>query len=203
MTILRVRMRWSGFNGGPGYSVFHFNDFGAGPTGWEPTVDDAINMVAKVDAFAEDLLGVFPAGLVLNVQGDVEAINPETGALEDIFPVTAPPGRTPAHGAGPYSAPVGAVITWRTGVVRNGRRIRGRTFLVPLIGATFENNGSLTAGALATINSATATFVANTGEGDLCVWARPTTVGGSDGTPAFVSGYTIPDMGAVLRSRRD
>lgn len=198
-----MKMRWSGFQGGPGFSIFHFNDFGAGPTGWEPAADDALNMVTSVDAFAQAILGVLPANTTLQVMGDVEQINPENGDLEGIFAVTQPAARTPGHAAGPYSAPVGAVISWRTGVVRNGRRVHGRTFLVPCIGAVFETNGTLTATAISTISGAATTLSAIAGEGDLCVWARPTAPEATDGIAAVVSGFTVPDMGAVLRSRRD
>lgn len=196
-------MRWSGFPGGPGFSVFHFNDFGAGPTGWEPDATDAGNMVTKVDAFAEDLLSILPANTTLQVMGDVEAIDPTNGAMTDIFAVTQPAARTPGHSAGPYVSAAGAVITWRTSVVRNGRRVRGRNFIVPLIGAAFESNGSLTIAALGYLNGAATALSDDTGEGDLTVWARPSAPGATDGAPCFVEGYTVPDMGAILRSRRD
>lgn len=203
MSLLRVKMRWSGFQGGPGFSIFHWNDFGSGPTGWEPVQADADACVARVDTFAQAILGVLPANTTLQVMGDVEVINPENGDLEDIYTVTQPAARVPGHSAGPYSAPVGAVISWRTGVVRNGRRVHGRTFLVPCIGAVFENNGTLTSTAIATITSAATGLSTGSVNGDLTVWARPTGPGATDGSPAIVTGFTVPDMGAVLRSRRD
>lgn len=202
MALLRVKMRWSGINGGIGYSVFHFEDFGAETDGWNPSATDAATVVAKVDTFAQGILGVLPAGVTLQVMGDVDEITETTGALVDLHSVTAPAARTPSHSAGPYSAPTGAVISWRTGVVHRGRRIRGRTFLVPCIGAAFENNGTLTSTAIGTITTAANALMNATGAGDLAVYARPSAPGAADGMAGVVSGFSIPDMGAVLRSRR-
>jgi hypothetical protein len=203
MALLRVKMRWSGINGGNGYSVFHFEDFGSGPDGWDPGPTDAANVVAKVDTFAQGILGVLPAGVTLQVLGDVDEITETTGALVDLHSVTAPAARTPSHSAGPYSAPTGAVISWRTGVVHRGRRIRGRTFLVPCIGAAFENNGTLTSTAINTITTAANALMTNgAATGDLAVYARPSAPGATDGMAGIVSGFSVPDMGAVLRSRR-
>lgn len=203
MALLRVKMRWTGFSGGPGYSIFHFNDFGSEEDGWNPALVDATNVAAKIDTFAQGILGVLPAGVTLQVMGDVEEINTATGELVDIHSVTAPPSRTPSHSAGPYSAPVGAVITWRSARVHRGRRIRGRTFLVPLIGATFENDGTLTTTAIGTITTAAQALHGTVGStGDLCIYARPSAPGASDGAAGIVTGFSVPDMGAVLRSRR-
>lgn len=200
--MLRVKMRWSGFQGAPGYSIFHFRDFG-GTGEWNPGPTEAAAAVARIDTFAQGILGVLPAGLTLQVQGDVEEIEDTNGSLTDIHAVTAPAARTPSHAAGPYSGPTGAVINWRTSTVRNGRRIRGRTFLVPLIGAAFENNGTLTTTAIGTITTAANALISQTGSPDLGVYARPSAPGVADGQWAPAAAATIPDMAAVMRSRRD
>lgn len=200
--MLRVKLRWTGFQGAPGYSIFHFRDFGA-PGGWEPGPTEAAACVDRVKTFAQALNGVLPNGLTLTTLGDVEEIEDTNGQLVDIHSVAQPTPMVSNVTAGPYAAPVGAVINWRTGTVRKGRRIRGRTFLVPLIGACFENNGTLIASALTTINAASTTFIADAVAPDLGVYARPSAPGATDGQWAPISSFNVPDMGAVLRSRRD
>jgi hypothetical protein len=102
-----------------------------------------------------------------------------------------------------YAAALGAVVSWRTGLVRNGRRIRGRTFLVPLSSLAFDNTGTLIPAALTTFNAAAVTLRDQTGIADIGVYARPSAPGAADGEWALITGHSIPDMGSILRSRRD
>lgn len=212
-SILRVKVRWSGFQGAPGYSNFHFRDFGA-PGGWEPGVAEAQACVAKTKTFMDALgLSNFPNGLQLAVQSDVEEIEDTTGALVDIHATTPVATYTSSIAAASYSASSGAVINWRTAVVRKNRRVRGKTFLVPLAGNRYENNGTLTAGTITDISNACTNFIADGVAPDLGVYARPTPVLDADGKPtgdylpdgewALVRSFNVPDMAAVLRSRRD
>lgn len=209
--MVRVKMRWSNFVGGPGYSVFHFRDFGASGSD-AATVAEAQAACARVRTFADGLKTMLPYNLTLKVENDVEVIEDSTGELVDILnggnPLevlgTAPQATT-------YAAPVGAVINWRTGLVRNGRRIRGRTFLVPLAGTAYQNDGTLSTGTIQALQTAADALVNSAGTPDLGVYARPTRVTdpngtvstASDGMWAAATTATIPDLAAVLRSRRD
>jgi len=94
-------------------------------------------------------------------------------------------------------------VNWRTNQIRNGRRVRGRSFLVPLAGSAFEGNGTLSASTLTSLKSAADTLRTAAGTTQLGVYARPTTKDATDGLWAQVTANTVPDMGAVLRSRRD
>jgi hypothetical protein len=106
------------------------------------------------------------------------------------------------------------VINWKTAGVRAGRRVRGRSFLVPLLSQTFDVNGTATSAALTTVNGAAGPLYAGT-EGDirLGVWARPTAIKDVNGNPTGeynedgvwhpATAHSVPDMAAVLRSRRD
>ena len=46
-------------------------------------------------------------------------------------------------GQGGFAAGVGARVVWETGAVRNGRRVRGSTFVVPIWSSAYETNGTL------------------------------------------------------------
>lgn len=198
--MLRVKMKWTNFTGAPGYSQFHFRDFG---DPWVPTLANANTLITHVDTFAGALMSVLLNGVTLQVEGEVEEIEDTDGSLVNVFSGTTPAARVSSNTAGPYSAAVGAVINWRTGVTRNGRRMRGRTFIVPMLGITLENNGTLTSTVISTLNSAATNLRANTTAGDLGVYGRPSGPAATDGTWALITGSNVPDMSAVLRSRRD
>lgn len=211
--MLRVKLRWSGFQGAPGYSIFHFRDFGA-PEGWDPTLAQAQECVAKTKVFADAIgLNTIPGGVQLAVQSEVEEIEDTTGALVGIFSTTPVAAYTSGIAAAPFSAATGAVINWRTNTVRRNRRIRGRTFIVPVKGAAMDNDGTLAAATISGINSAATTFAADGSSPDLGVYARPTPILDAEGKPtgeylpdgqwAPVASFNVPDLGAVLRSRRD
>lgn len=198
--ILRVKARWSGFQGSPGYSIFHFKDFAA-----ETYVQtDATAVVNKTRAFFLAVAGLLPAVVSVDVQTDVELIDHDSGDLIDVLnanPVATVTGG--ASGTAPYAAASGAVVSWRTTQVRNGRRIRGRTFLVPLSSAAFESNGTLTSGALTSLGIAGQGMITPGDGPDFGVYARPPAGGVGAGEFAQAMGFTAPDIGAVLRSRRD
>lgn len=209
--LLRVKLRWSGFQGGPGYSIFHFANTSEGFN----TIAEAEAAVDRVDAFAEAIKGMIPYQTSLQVETDVEDINPVNGEMITVFSATPASAHNATISLGPtFAGPVGMVINWKTGGVRAGRRVRGRTFLVPLLSQTFDINGTATSGALSTVNAAAAPLYAGT-EPDirLGVWARPTAIKDANGDPTGeynddgvwhpATAHSVPDMAAVLRSRRD
>lgn len=198
-SLLRVTVRWTGLNGGPGYNVFHFRDFGPP----DPVISDAEAAVDKVDAFYGGFLAYIPNAVTIATQSDVEVIDEATGVLQSILQTTpVSPRAGAASGSAAFASAVGAVVSWRTGGIRNGRRVRGRTFLVPLSSTAFQSDGTLLALAQTAINNAATTFRDLTGFSDLSVYARPSGPGATDGVAHAVEGHTVPDMGAVLRSRR-
>ena len=198
--MLRITTRWTGFTGAPGFTVMHFRDFG----GTDPIVSDAQAAVDKVYAFFNAIKAWFPSQVTIQVLGEAEAIEDTTGILQDVLVATTPAPIVGTSGAAvAYAAALGAVVSWRTGLVRNGRRIRGRTFLVPLSSVAFDNTGTLIATALTAFNAAATTLRDQTGIADLGVYARPSAPGAADGEWALITGHSVPDMGSILRSRRD
>lgn len=209
-SILRVKLRWSGFIGGPGYSVLHFRDFG----GTEPTLADAQAAVDKVDDFGQALQALIPYQTALNVLPEAEVLEDTTGELQTVLTTTPAAGWGSTVSLGQtFAGPVGAVVNWKTDAVRNGRRIRGRTFLVPLTNGVYEGNGTLGGTVITTIQTAASALRDSTGLADLCIYARPTPILDVEGNPTgeynpdgmtgLVTSSSVPDMAAVLRSRRD
>jgi hypothetical protein len=111
-----------------------------------------------------------------------------------------------------YAGGTGGVVNWLTGAVVNGRKVRGRTFLVPLMSNGFSNDGTLTSGCVSTLTAAGNAALGTTGC-NMTVWSKiwdkkptsppaavpPKQIGGS---LARVTSVLVPDRAAQLRSRR-
>jgi hypothetical protein len=93
----------------------------------------------------------------------------------------------------------------------NFRRVRGRTFIVPIGGASLAGDGTLDATKQGNIQSAANTLVASAAATvQLVIWSRPfpgdPNNGGSfarDGSSHPVKSALVRDKVAMLRSRRD
>jgi hypothetical protein len=158
--------------------------------------------VLRVDNWIGGFQSRLPTTVTCQTDSTVEVIDDTTGELQEFVNATVAAARV-GTGTGNYSAAAGAVCNWYTNTVRNGRRIRGRSFLVPLAGSALGPDGSLDNTNLTGLRTNTATFVTQTGAARLVVWGRPTAPGASDGVSAEVVSFTIPDKTAVLTSRRD
>lgn len=209
--IARVKLRWTGFLGGPGYSIFHFRDFGRGPDGaWQDA--DASQAADHIDAWADGVRTVVAESVRLKVESDVEMIDEASGELINVLRAgVRPEHKNNAAGTGGYSGAAGAVVNWKTGGVRNGRRVRGRTFIVPCYGPAFGNDGTLADGTRLQLEASSANLINGAEVLDLGVYARPTVTRNPDGSKTKnndgvwhkVTSATVPDLAAVLRSRRD
>jgi hypothetical protein len=206
--VLRVKMRWNGMPGGPGYSIFHFMN----STGSFGDLDLAAaqEAVDRVDTFAAGVVFWMPYQTTLEVLGEVELLDAASGDLEDVFGATPDATRTSPQSAGQvYAGPVGALINWKTATIRNNRRLRGKTFLVPLNGGVFSDNGTPAAGLITSLNTHATNLRADGTLTQLCVYGRriPNPEGieseDLDGVIGRVTTHNVPDFAAVLRSRRD
>lgn len=197
--MLKVTAKWAGFPGAPGYSNFYFGDFSGSNTLGQAESQGAVN---RVNAFFGAIADRLPPSVNVTVQAEVQLINAADGKLVSAFNVPVPTA-IPGTSATPmFSGPTGIVVTWRTQAVRNGRRVRGRTFLVPISSAAYESDGTLIAAYRDDVAVAAAALADASGTPDLGVWARPSSKGATDGSLAQVTVATVPDMVAVLRSRR-
>lgn len=203
VNILRVTARWSGFVGAPGYTVLHFRDFGTGDgPGGEPDAAQALAAAERARTFFASVATLLPNSVTIQVQSEVDMLEDTTGQLQDSFSVAPPAVVTGTGGTGGYAAAAGAVVNWRTASFRNGRRIRGRTFLVPLAGGSYQSDGTLNDTFRTTLVNAAQALTDSAGSPDLGVYSRPTAVG-TDGRWVIATGSTVPDMAAMLTSRRD
>lgn len=183
----------------PGYSTLYFDGGPLGSPVSPQAASDAAGVFWKA-AFGGSTGPMLPSGIIMTWPTSADAIRADNGELITSLPVT-PPSAFSGSGSGAYAAGVGGCVTWRTGATLNGVRVRGRTFVVPYSQSAYDTGGTLADAHRTSVNNA-ATVLAGDAS-NLVVWHRPTTPGGTDGVAFDVSGATMTDKAAQLRSRRD
>lgn len=186
MTVLRQRITWGNFPGAPGYSNFFSREL-IGTT-----------QANALHVFFDAIKGFMPTGLQWTFPTTGDKIDESTGKItgSTSLPVLAP---VTATGTGTYSGAAGAVVNWTSDTFTNGHRRRGRTFLVPIIASQFDTNGSLATACQSALQAA-AGVLWNTTKPDFIIFRYPRP--GLGASYATVDGYNVPDLTAVLRSRR-
>lgn len=194
MELNRVLITWSGPQVvGGGVTVLHYaGDVGGPPI---PAIKSAFSAAAKL----------IPAGVTLTIPGTGDVIEDTTGTLTGVWSV-AGGGTVGGTGSAQCAAGVGACMTWLTGGIVAGKKLRGRTFMVPIAfkdpgsgDEAFDNDGTFGSATLVKIQTLANALQAS---GPLAVWHRPTTAGGSDGTSYGVVSNRVADRVSTLRSRR-
>lgn len=193
MTILRVTTQWSGFTGAPGYTAFHFMGGGG-------LISDGQQVAQRVATAFGQIKTIVPTGVSMAVRAELEEIDESTGEVQGYVQTDTIPTIV-GTGTGSFAGPVGGVVNWNTDDLRFGRRIRGRTFIVPLAGSAFFSAGGLNGDAADKLRAFAGTLQGGDLDSELVVWSRPRN--GSGGVAATVTGYRVSPKAAVLRSRRD
>ncbi len=204
--IAQVVVKWTGFSGAPGFTNLFFNDFTEG-TITQAIVDGAL---ARADVWVSSWKTRLPSTVTVQVDNQVKIIDVPTGNLTRFMSGAV---KTPytGTGTGNYSAAAGLCISWTTNGLRTSskpgskpRRVRGRTFIVPLAGSALDATGTIANAELTAFNTNTQALLApGANQGLLGVYARPSAKGATDGAWFGVSSFNIQDKTAILRSRRD
>lgn len=192
MSMLRYRMLWDVPGGGQGISTFHFE------------VGTATQ--ASADAIAQLCYDFFTPLLTslpdeVRISQDDEVVRFNAGnEIDGLYPVTPAAPRAGASSS-VWAAASGARIDWLTASWVNGRRVRGRTFIVPLAGFAFTTAGVIAGPTLSALGTAAGALITGAagvpGSGTFIVFSPST------GARTEVLGFSIPPRGSVLRSRRD
>lgn len=188
-TLHRIAIGWAGGSVvGAAVNVLHFDGS-----------DNAAPPVAAIKAAYQGANAIIPSNVVITVPGSGDTIDDTTGELTGVW--TASGGGTVLGSGGSASpAGVGACIGWLTGGIVNGRKLRGRTFIVPLSSDSYDATGTLSSGGFTVMQSLAAALQAS---GPLAVWHRPTSATATDGTSYGVIANRVRDKVAFLSSRRD
>lgn len=193
MDLSRVVVQWSGVNiVGSAVSVLHFEHAIGSST--PPDV------AAIRTAFAT-LGSALPISTTISVPGSGETITATNGTLVGTWAAGSTPAPITGSSTDTSAAGVGAVVNWLTGDIVGTRRVRGRTFIVPLSTFAYDQQGTLTTAQLTALGNFATALRAVTPA--LAIWHRPTSPGATDGTGHLVNGHRIRDHVAYLSSRRD
>lgn len=202
-TIDRIRIPWSGGRGGDGVSTFY-------------CMDATNNALGPLHDFFDAVKAFVPSPITWKFEGVGDTVVVETGVLSGAWTIGSEADVVATGSNANMADAVGAVVNWATGVILFGHRVKGRTFLVPGIKDMFDQ-GTLNDTVIPTIELAAQAMIDVVPE-NFVVWSRPfagtpqwTDVHGKvhpakaahDGAVAPISTATVPDFGAVLRSRRD
>jgi len=185
-SLQRVRVHWSGFTGAPGVNTLFYQDAPADPA-------------PDLFTFFNAIKALLPTSVTISIDNSGDLIDDATGNLVGSWSGTSASTVTGTVSA-LYAGPAGAVMDLRTSTVVGKRRLQGRMFLVPLITDAYQSDGTLATSALGTLQAAATALLASTSGADLRVWHRPTP--GHVGSSAAVTELRVPDLAAVLRSRR-
>lgn len=187
MAIQRLRCEWTGTGvEGPGLTTFYAE------------ADGTLAIQVGAAAFFAQVTPMIPTGTTITIPQGGDLIDEATGELTGTWGST---GTTTATGnaTGAFAAGVGARVVWETGAVRGGRRVRGSTFVVPLVGIFYEDNGTLSAAALGRLNDAIDDMLVQVPT-QMRVWSRPRPALAGAAVP--VTSGRAPDKVSWLRSRR-
>lgn len=178
-------MRWEGFPGAPGYNVFYaLPGGGAG---------------AFLNNFYATFKNLLPAGVKITVPSAGNTYNQATGEVTGVWSSAA---NTPQIGtdATGYSAPSGLCFNWITDTFVSGKRLKGRTFIVPAGGIVYDTDGSIKSTYMTVFQGAADTLISAT-SGHLGIWHRPHS-GAGDGVFGVITSAVVRDRAAILTSRR-
>jgi hypothetical protein len=202
-----VRTAWSGTSGGPGLTQMAIDtvDSSFGPL----SPSQAQSAVDAVRSFWNNMVLLLPNEVILTVSPVVDYYLSHNAQLSGSVSAPTPPANVAGTSAAAYSMATGPKLNLNTGVVRNGRRVRGSIYIVPGAGSTLGVTGMLEGTARANLNvygNNLRTALATAGL-KLQVWSRPIPEdkpkGPRDGAVADVVAIEANEKLAILRGRRD
>lgn len=182
-----ITTKWTTRRGAPGVSVMYF--------------EEAASIAAQRLSLAvlwESVAAAMDLFTTWEIATEGRSLSPVSGELTGTWvESTLRDGTGDVSGGGPIPDATQALIQWQTGVIRRGRRVRGRTF-VPGFADAVIIDGELGSGTVAGITTSAQTFV-DSGVG-FGVWHRPINSVGGELIPVSVA--TVWTELAVQRRRR-
>lgn len=180
---------WNGLPSGLGYTKFRF----AG----ELNSTDLSTAAANSRTFLNTIAAYIKTGWTLVCNGAGTTHQTDGTLITDVA-LSPVPAQIAGTNNGNYAGGVGARVTWETGAVLLGKRIRGATYLVPLTDSAHDTDGTIGATLLTPLRTAATAFA--TSSPPLAVWSRRP---GPVYAVTTVTGATVKDKSAIMRSRRD
>lgn len=181
--------RWIGGRIGAGATVFHFQSIASGTA--------AQGLANATRALMLAVAGNIPNDVSISFDSEVRELAND-GTLLAAYPVSAPVQVTGA-GSTVYANGTGVLVRHSTAAVIAGRRLIGRTFIVPMTASVFDTNGDVAAATQTTLNNAFTSFrtAAASAGADFAVWSR------ANAATAPVVTSVTQSRPTTLRTRND
>lgn len=180
----KVLVVWSGATGLPGVSVFY-----------TAAADDA---TANLGTFLTAIKAMFPSPMSWTIPSAGDEIDDNTGQLTGGWS-GGTAATVAASGTTVYAAGTGTFVRWGTNTILSGRRLKGRTFLAPLVNTQYDTDGTILTASVGTMNTALATLVATN---KLRIFHRPPVGTFTGGTSDVVTSGVCADKVTSLKTRR-
>ena len=184
--LARVRTHWSGNTVvGEGISTFYFDEADTG-------------FIARLHTFWAACGGRVPVGTTWTTPASGDLIDVATGELSGTW-TDGVVSIVNSSSGNAYAAGVGVRISWPTSGIRNGRRVKGATYVVPITTDCYALDGTIGTAYLGTFQTAAGNLFTSSA-GKMRVYSRP--FGGAGGQSNTVVNADVPDRVSWLRSRR-
>jgi hypothetical protein len=201
-----VRTNWSGTSGGPGLTQLAIEGI-TDPHTWDNAA--AQTSVDAVRSMWSANVANLPDNIKLDVSPIVDVYNIQSGQLVGSYAATAIPAQVIGTSTAGFSHASGIKVNLNTGQIRNGRRVRGSVFIVPVQVGVFTTDGMVGSAIRTSFNGSFNTLKTTLASANkqIVVWSRPIPEGKPYGprlgatTP--VASFETSEKGAVLRGRRD
>ena len=184
---------WTGATGLPGYTKTRYVG--------ELTGGQLTSAGTNLRTFWDSIKALIPSIVTLTIQ-PTASFHEDNGDLIGESAIATPPTAVVGTGAGAYLAASGFLILWNTGVVNGGKKIRGRTYFVPMTANAAQSDGTIVEANRTVVQSAANALVLSTPAIGINSRARAGNPGAVDTTVLVISA-NVPDKQVVLRSRRD
>lgn len=205
MAVGLIRTAWAGTSGGPGLTQMAIKE----ADGTFITSAGAQTAVNEVRTFWNAIAGLLPNEIILSVSPVIDFYNELNGDLISSISAATTPSLVQGSDTLGYSMASGGKLNLHTGAIRDGRRVRGTVYIVPLAGSAFTAFGGLGSTPRSTIATAGNTLRTNLAAANLplAVWSRErkatATLPQRNGAVTLVTSCETSEKGAVLRGRRD
>lgn len=153
---------------------------------------------AALGDFLDTMTPLLGKGTGWAIDTEGREITPETGALSGEWSDPTPYSGEAAGNATPAVANASSLlIRWKTGVIRAGRRVQGRTF-IPGMRNEYLVNGDVSPALVTLVQDNLADYIAT--EVGPVIWCRP--IEGRAGVNVNATAATVWSEWAVQRRRR-
>lgn len=180
----RYRVTWSGLTNLPGVSTFYSAD-----------PDD---LSVGLAAFFSSISSHFPNSIHWDMPTTGDKIDVATGHLTGTWTGGTLINQGGSGGSTAFAAGTGARILWGTSLIVGTHRLKGRTFLCPLLSSEYATNGSILAATITALTTNAGTLAAT---GKMVIWHRPPK-GASSGVASTVTSGVCDSRVTSLYSRR-